>query len=114
MKIFILLFFSQTSSVISGVGIEDTSVQQAPLTTHLKLIELSEALAVHNASAAYAASLQSQIPTEPVASVPPTFSDPNQQQSPEIRERRKSTGGPRFLITGPLPPPPPPPQPQHA
>ncbi|KAH9284876.1 hypothetical protein ECG_02761 [Echinococcus granulosus] len=104
---------SVTSSIVSGAGLDDTSTQP-PITTHLKLIELSEALAAHNASAAAALRLTNQESVTSVALHPPPFSVTSRVSEaavPADRERRKSTTTSRYLISGPLPPPPPPPPP---
>ncbi|EUB58484.1 gag-pol polyprotein [Echinococcus granulosus] len=99
---------SVTSSIVSGAGLDDTSTQP-PITTHLKLIELSEALAAHNASAAAALRLTNQESVTSVALHPPPFSVTSRVSEaavPADRERRKSTTTSRYLISGPLPPPP--------
>ncbi|VDM16138.1 unnamed protein product [Hydatigera taeniaeformis] len=100
---------SVTSSVVSGVGLNDI-LTQPPITTHLKLIELSEALAAHNASAAAALRLTSQESVTDVALHSPPLSV-SEAASSDSRERRKSSATSRYLISGPLPPPPPPPPP---
>ncbi|KAL5109599.1 hypothetical protein TcWFU_010376 [Taenia crassiceps] len=103
---------SVTSSAFSGAGLNDI-LAQPPITTHLKLIELSEALAAHNASAAAALRSTNQ---EPVTSVSlhhplPVLSRGLETDASGGRERRKSSTTSRYLISGPLPPPPPPPPP---
>ncbi|VDL61404.1 unnamed protein product [Hymenolepis diminuta] len=100
---------SVTSSIISGVGLDDSS-PLAPISTHLKLIDLSEALAVHNASAAIRLASQSSENTSDYS--PPQQTTVKQRVSDSsTRERRKSSATSRYLISGPLPPPPPPPPP---
>nr|CDS27463.1 expressed protein [Hymenolepis microstoma] len=98
---------SVTSSIISGVGLDDSSSPLAPITTHLKLIDLSEALAVHNGSAAIRFADQG---SENTSEYSPQQTTVKQRISDSSsRERRKSSSASRFLISGPLPPPPPPP-----
>ncbi|CUT98717.1 CRIB [Echinococcus multilocularis] len=104
-------YYVITSSTVSGAGLDDTSTQP-PITTHLKLIELSEALAAHNASAAAALRLTNQESVTSIALHPPPFSVTSRVSEaavPADRKRRKSTTTSRYLISGPLPPPPPPP-----
>ncbi|VDK33157.1 unnamed protein product [Taenia asiatica] len=104
---------SVTSSIVSGAGLDDI-LAQPPITTHLKLIELSEALAAHNASAAAALRLANQEPVAGVALHPPPLpvsSRGSEADASGNRERRKSSATSRYLISGPLPPPPPPPPP---
>ncbi|VDN99242.1 unnamed protein product [Rodentolepis nana] len=98
---------SVTSSIISGVGLDDSSSPLAPITTHLKLIDLSEALAVHNSSAAMHIVGRSSQSTSDYSPQQTTVKQRISDSS--SRERRKSSSASRFLINGPLPPPPPPP-----
>ncbi|KAM7535438.1 hypothetical protein Aperf_G00000096560 [Anoplocephala perfoliata] len=101
---------SVTSSIISGIGSDDPSSPPAPITTHLKLIDLSEALAVHNAAAAMRASCQQAETSSDLPSPPPSLVKARGSDS-SGREHRKSSATSRYLISGPLPPPPPPPPP---
>ncbi|VDD75241.1 unnamed protein product [Mesocestoides corti] len=96
-----------TSSPSNRPDLNDLSAPRAPLPAHLKLIELSEALAVHNASAAVA--LQAKNQAANATALTPALHA--KSCCPEtVCSVRKSTPS-RLLTSGPLPPPPPPPPP---